>query len=86
VSTGFAAVEDAAAVPHLKTDAAREAYRAFRAAPPPKAFALAPNGAWAWRSDGSAVMRAAVERCQTHAKEQTCKLYAVDDVVVWSPP
>jgi dienelactone hydrolase len=85
-STGFAAVDDAAAVPHLKTDAAREAYRAFRAAPPPKAFALAPNGAWAWRSDGSAVMRVAVERCQTHAKDEICKLYAVDDAVVWTKP
>jgi dienelactone hydrolase len=85
-STGFAVVDDAAAVPHLKNDAARDAYRAFLAAPPPKAFALAPNGAWAWRSDGRAVMRAAVERCQTHAKEATCKLYAVDETVVWTKP
>lgn len=85
-STRFAAVDDVAAVPHLKNDAAREAYRAFLAAPPPKAFALAPNGAWSWRGEGAGVMRAAVERCQTHAKEQTCKLYAVDDAVVWSKP
>jgi dienelactone hydrolase len=84
--TGFAPIDDVAAVPHLKNDAARNAYQAFLAAAPPKAFALAPNGAWSWRSDGAGVMRAALERCQTHAKEQTCKLYAVDDLVVWSKP
>lgn len=84
--SGFAVVDDVAAVPHLKNDAAREAYRAFLAASPPKAFALAPNGAWSWRGDRAAAMSAALERCQTNAKEQTCKLYAVDDMVVWTKP
>jgi dienelactone hydrolase len=81
-ATTFAKVDDVDAVPHLK-DAARERYRQFIAASPPKAFALAPNGAWASRSDVPGAMREALERCQTHAKDQTCRLYAVDDAVVW---
>jgi dienelactone hydrolase len=84
--SGFAAIDDVEAVPHIKNDAARQGYRAFLAATPPKAFALAPNGVWSWRADGTAVMRAALERCQANAKEHTCRLYAVDDQVVWSAP
>jgi dienelactone hydrolase len=82
--SGFAVVDDVEAVPHLKNDAARNGYRAFLAATPPKAFALAPNGAWSWRADGAGVMRAALERCQSNAKETACRLYAVDDQVVWT--
>jgi dienelactone hydrolase len=85
-SSGFAAVDDVAKVPHLKNDEARDGYRAFLAAAPPKAFALAPNGAWSWRGEGAGVMRAAIERCQKTAKDETCKLYAVDDAVVWTKP
>jgi dienelactone hydrolase len=85
-ATRFAAVDDADKVPHLRNDAARAGYRAFLAAAPPKAFALAPNGAWAWRGDRADAMRAALERCQGNAKDHTCKLYAVDDTVVWNEP
>jgi dienelactone hydrolase len=83
--SGFAAVDDVQAVPHLSA-ASRERYRVYLAANPPKAFAVAANGAWASRVESAAAMREALERCQTHGKEQPCKLYAVDDAVVWPKP
>ena len=81
-ASGFAKVDDVDAVPHLK-DAARERYRTYLGANSPKAFALAPNGAWAYRADSAHVMREAIDSCQSNAKGQACRLYAVDDNVVW---
>ncbi len=82
-ASGFAAVDDVQAVPHLNATS-RERYRAYLGANPPKAFALAPNGAWASRVDSASAMREAVDRCQGFAKGQACRLYAVDDSVVWT--
>lgn len=77
------------AVPHLD-DAGQAEYRAFLAAPPHRAFAIAPGGAFAWvaekggRDDAEAE---ALSRCQANTR-QKCVLYAVDakpvfDVVGW---
>jgi dienelactone hydrolase len=85
--TDYAALSAVDAVPHL-TSAGRDGYRAFLARPSPRAFALAHNGAWAWATATEdapdAAVQRAVERCQTHARGAPCRLYAVNDDVVWT--
>jgi hypothetical protein len=50
----------------------------------PKAFAVSATGtAWAWASASARAMQAALERCNRATKDASCKLYAVDDAVVW---
>jgi len=79
-------VGDAAAVPYVR-DPAREGYRKFLAAPWPRAYAIAPSGAWAYYYGRADAMAAAVARCNENAKATgACHLYAVDDHVVWSAP
>jgi dienelactone hydrolase len=78
--TDFAPLADVERVPHVK-DAGRDGYRGFLSADVPRAFALSPNGSWAWRS-GSTAVDDALASCRSHAKSD-CRLYAVDDAVVW---
>lgn len=78
-------VADASAIPYVR-DAAREGYRKFLAAPWPRAYAIAPSGAWAYYYGRADAMAAAVARCNENAKAATCHLYAVDDHVVWEAP
>jgi hypothetical protein len=81
-ASGFAAIQDIAKVP-LHDDAARQGYKRFLAATLPRAFALSPDGrTWAQNSGGSDAISPALTHCAQLSK-QTCKLYAVDDDVVW---
>ncbi len=79
----FAAIDDVAKVP-VRSEAAREGYQRFLAAESPKAFAIAPTGSWAFMYGRPDVMRQALSRCNGFAKADICKLYAVDDQVVWA--
>jgi dienelactone hydrolase len=81
--SGFAPLADAQALPGA-SPAAREGYNAFLAAEAPKAFALGAHGGWSWRSGVAGAMSQALERCGQRNKDQPCKLYAVDDRVVWT--
>jgi hypothetical protein len=81
-SSGFADVGRIDAVPHIGPTG-REGYRKFLAADLPRAFALSPAGGWAWRS-GPAAPDDALTLCQKHSR-LPCRLYAVDDAVVWTP-
>lgn len=81
-ATTFAPLEDAGRIPFIR-DTGREAYAKFLAADVPRAFALSRDGAWAFQSGHDAMQRA-VERCQKHT-DLPCRLYAVDDAVVWAP-
>lgn len=71
--------------PHLGA-AGREDFKAYLAAPVPKAFAIAPGGAWGWVT-GEATARdaqaRALERCAENT-EQTCVPYATDDRKVFN--
>jgi dienelactone hydrolase len=81
-TSGFAALDDASAVPYL-SESGRQGYAAYLAAESPKAFAIASNGAWSWRSLMSDAMERALGRCASLAAGAACRLYAVDDRVVW---
>jgi hypothetical protein len=80
--TGFASLVDVDKLPNLKPSG-REAYRVFLGRPAPRAFALASSGDWAWASEGDDPLRRALATCARKAGEQ-CRLYAVNDDVVWS--
>jgi dienelactone hydrolase len=74
-------IEAADAVPI--SEAARESfYRKFLDSRPPRAFAIGPAGNVGWATGDWAVGRA-LGYCQAR-KGLPCKLYAVDDQVVWA--
>ncbi len=81
--TRFATLEEVDAVPRLG-ETGRAGYRSFLAKPAPRAFAIGPAGAWGWASDGDDPTWRALANCQKHSKDP-CRLYAVDDDVVWAP-
>jgi dienelactone hydrolase len=80
-STAFAALDQVDKVP--VSAANREvAYRRFLEAPLPRAFAVGPRGAWSW-SSGDWALGKALGRCGRSGNP--CRLYAVDNDVVWTP-
>lgn len=83
-ASGFARIEEIDKVPHVAPAVRAEGYAKFLAADVPRAFAISPTGAWAWRSGLDAV-KVSMERCQSTSRSP-CALYAVDDRVVWKPP
>ena len=80
--TDFAAVDDINAIPFLR-DRGRAAYREYLARSAPKAFAISASGAWSWAEEGDDPVERVLAACQKNSREP-CKLYAVDDAVVWA--
>ncbi len=85
VATTFAPVDDIAKVPYLDERGRADGYAKFLGGDLPRAFAVAPNGSWgaSWGATPEAA-NVALERCGTHVTGG-CRLYAVDDAVVWEP-
>ena len=79
-ATQFARLDEADRVPNIRAGM-REGYAKFLAADIPRAFAISPAGAWAWRV-GRDAAEVAVNSCQFNSRS-ACSLYAVDDRVVW---
>jgi hypothetical protein len=87
--TGFAPLQDADAVPYMGARG-RDGYREWLTRPHPRAFAIAPNSYYytAWgthpqnATDPADPKERALSGCERAAKVP-CKLYAVDDHVVW---
>jgi dienelactone hydrolase len=80
--TGYAALDDVAAVPYLN-DAGRDFYRRFLTKAAPRAFVLAPNGA-GYSHFGPDAFAAAMLNCLDVSL--ICEPYAVDNDVVWVKP
>jgi hypothetical protein len=84
---GFAPIQKVDAVPFLK-EKGRDAYREFLSKATPRAFAIAPNGAWAFGfrtvpgSRQPDVVGYAMATCNRRGNGE-CKLYALDERVVW---
>ncbi len=75
-------------VPFLR-EKGRDAYKEFLSKATPRAFAIAPNGAWASSSRSAPgsrqqvdVVGYAIESCNRRGNGE-CKLYALDERVVW---
>lgn len=81
-ASDFATLDDVDKLPASR--GGRLAYQTrFLAAQPPRAFAVGPGGASGWAT-GDWAMGRALGFCQS-TRGITCKLYAVDDDVVWAP-
>ena len=78
----FAALDDIDSVPFLR-ERGRLAYRAFLGKSTPRAFAVSASGAWSWAEEGEDPVGRVLSACQANSG-QPCKLYAVDDYVVWT--
>jgi dienelactone hydrolase len=81
--TEFAELSDESRVPHVR-DTGRAGYRTYLTKAHPRAFAVAPNGAWGWADGGDDPLRRALDNCN-RSGQGGCRLYSVDDGVVWAP-
>lgn len=80
--SGFAALDSVDTVPVNAKGKSSEGYPRFLRADVPRAFVVAPNGAWAYVAGRASALQDALARCQELANS-ACKPYAVDDAVVW---
>ena len=79
--TGFAAIDNVLAIPYI-SEGGRAGYLKYLTLRKPKAFAIAPDGTWSASSLGLDPVAASMSACgKTHSG---CRLYAVDDKIVWS--
>ncbi|MDI4632830.1 hypothetical protein J7U46_07200 [Pelomonas sp. V22] len=77
------ALDDESALP-IPGPKLREGYEKFLAAKLPRAFAISSVGRWGYATGDDAVSRALAFCQRDHDKP--CKLYAVNETVVWSKP
>jgi dienelactone hydrolase len=80
--TDFAKVDDVEAVPFLSENG-RRAYQEYLSKMTPRAFAVSPSGAWTWAEEGEDPDGRALATCTAKSTEP-CRLYSVDDYVVWN--
>ncbi|MFM0282935.1 prolyl oligopeptidase family serine peptidase [Paraburkholderia sediminicola] len=80
-ASGFAAVDAVDSVPFVD-EAGRNGYRNFLHQYPSRAFAVSDSGAWSWAEGGDDPMAVAIANCQKQSSAP-CRLYAVDNSVVW---
>lgn len=79
----FAALEQVQALPNAG-DQERQTYQTFLEKAQPRAFAASPNGSWGWANEGNNPLSRALANCEKHNRRPgTCRLYAVNDDVVW---
>lgn len=82
--SGFAALDAVDKLPHVR-QAGLDGYRVFLEKTNPRAFAIAPNGSWAWANGGDDPLQRALDNCDRKSGGG-CHLYAVDEQVVWVAP
>jgi dienelactone hydrolase len=78
----FAPLAQIDAVPFLK-DSGRKGYEKFLSSAVPRAFALSPSGAWGYAFSNEGSTAQALANCNKNTGKRDCKLYAVDEEVVW---
>ncbi|HDR9771699.1 TPA: prolyl oligopeptidase family serine peptidase [Burkholderia cepacia ATCC 25416] len=81
-ATGYASIDAVNAVPYVD-EAGREGYRRFLNQHPSRAFAVSSEGAWSWAEGGDDPMALALDNCAKQGAG-ACRLYAVNDRVVWN--
>ena len=83
-ASGFAAIANVAAVPSMGNSGSgvSDAYKAFLLLNKPRAFLITSDGRWGAVTDADA-LDGLLKDCAKRAVK--CRLYAVDDEVVWRP-
>lgn len=79
-AAAFARIDEVSKLPWVGEDG-REGYRRFLAGDSPRAFAISDKGRWVRVNAVRGAPRLAMDRCQSYGGR--CRLYAVDDTVVW---
>jgi hypothetical protein len=80
--TNFARIDDLEKLP-ISSEKVQDEYKRFLIAMPPKAFAISiEKSAFAWMAGNFEAINIALSRCAKRAGID-CKLYAVDNDVVW---
>ena len=82
-ATQFSKLDDVHAVP-CKSEACKNGYTNFLTKNKPRAFATNGKGPWSLAEIGDDPYRRSLDNCNRLAKDESCKLYAVDDDVVWT--
>jgi dienelactone hydrolase len=82
-ATNFAGIEDVEAVPFLSENGKR-AYKEYLTKMTPRAFAISANGGWCWAEEGEDPEARALAACSAKS-DKPCRLYSVDEHVVWNP-
>jgi dienelactone hydrolase len=82
-ATNFAKVGDVEAVPFLSENGKR-AYADYLTKMTPRAFAVSASGAWCWAEEGEDPDARALATCSAKS-DKPCRLYSVDEQVVWNP-
>lgn len=82
-ATNFARIDDVEAVPFLSENGKR-AYAEYLTKMTPRAFAVSPSGAWCWAEEGEDPEARALATCSAKS-DKPCRLYSVDESVVWNP-
>lgn len=81
--TDYAVIEDETKLPFVR-DTGRAGYTAYLTKLMPRAFAIASNGGWGFADGGDDPLKRALDFCNQHSNGKSdCKLYSVDDFVVW---
>lgn len=80
-ATRFADIKDPDAVPYIGRGG-RQSYTKFLENPPPRAFVIAPNGAYGYAYGSDAAINA-LANCRPYAKGEECRVYVLNDEVVW---
>ena len=81
--TNFAKVDDVESVPFLSENGKR-AYAEYLTKMTPRAFAVSSSGAWCWAEEGEDPDARALATCSAKS-DKPCRLYSVDEHVVWNP-
>jgi dienelactone hydrolase len=80
-ATDYAPLADETRLPYVR-ETGRAAYKAYLGKLVPRAFAVSPNGAWGWAEGGADPLQRALDHCNRRGRGD-CRLYSVDDQVVW---
>lgn len=80
--SGYAAIDEIDSVPFID-ETGREAYQAFLKQHPTRAFAVSDSGAWSWAEGGDDPVAVALDNCRKRGGDP-CRLYAVNNTVVWA--
>jgi len=81
--TNFASIDDVEAVPFLSENGKR-AYQEYLTKMTPRAFAVSASGGWCWAEEGEDPEARALATCSAKS-DKPCRLYSVDEHVVWNP-
>ncbi|HEX4197231.1 MAG TPA: trypsin-like peptidase domain-containing protein [Caulobacteraceae bacterium] len=84
IASGYAAIDDVASVPTGGNPAGGvgDAYKQFLLLSSPRAFVVTSDGRWGAVGDADALNSLLKDCADRHVE---CRLYAVDDTVVWRP-